>query len=121
VITHILVSTKFLNEKPELVKAFLEAHVQVTQDILKNPAAARKTLNQQLQTFTGKGLPDQVLDDSFAHINVLLDPLKDSLFKSAGDAFALGFLGKDKPNLDGLYDLKLLNSVLAEKGLAPVS
>jgi NitT/TauT family transport system substrate-binding protein len=121
VITHILVSTKFLNEKPELVRAFLAAHVQITQDIQKNPAAAKKTINDQLKVLSGKGLDEQVLNDSFGKIELLLDPLKGSLLKSADSAFDLGFLGKERPNLDGLYDLKLLNSVLTEKGLPTVS
>jgi NitT/TauT family transport system substrate-binding protein len=120
IITNILVSTKFLNEKPELVKAFLAAHVQITQDIQKDPTAAKKTLNAQLKTLTGNALPDQVLDESFAKLELTLDPLKSTLLKSADSAFQAGFLGKDKPNLDNLYDLKLLNTVLAEKGLPVV-
>ncbi|MEI6045603.1 MAG: ABC transporter substrate-binding protein [Chloroflexota bacterium] len=120
IITNILVSTKFLNEKPELVKAFLAAHVQITQDILKDPTAAKKTLNTQLKTLTGNALPDQVLDESFGKIELSLDPLKSTLLKSATSAFDAGFLGKERPNLDGLYDLTLFNAVLAEKGLPTI-
>ncbi len=118
VITHLLVSTKFLNDHPDLVKAVLTAHVQITQDIKKDPAAAKKVINEQLKALTGKPLPDRVLEDSFGKLEILLDPLKSSLLKSADSAFQLGFLGKEKPNLDGLYDLKILNSLLQEKGLA---
>jgi NitT/TauT family transport system substrate-binding protein len=121
IITHILVSNKFLTEKPELVKAIISAHVQTTLDIQKNPTAAKKVLNDQLAALTGKGLSDQVLEDSFSKLELTLDPLKSSLLKSADDAFKLGFLGKDKPQLDGLYDFKLLNQVLTEKGLPTIS
>jgi NitT/TauT family transport system substrate-binding protein len=121
IITNLLVSTKFLNEKPELVKAILAAHVQITQDIQKDPVAAKKVLNDQLKALTGNSLPTQVLDDSFSKIELTVDPLKSTLLKSADDAFKLGFLGKDKPNLDDLYDLKILNTVLTEKGLAAIS
>lgn len=120
VITHLLVSAKFLNEKPELVKALLSAHIQITQDIQKDPTAAKKVLNDQLKTLSGKALPDQVLDDSFSKIEITFDPLKTTLLKSADDAFNLGFLGKERPNLDNLYDLKLLNTLLADKGLRTI-
>jgi NitT/TauT family transport system substrate-binding protein len=44
------------------------------------------------------------------------------LLKSANDAYDLGFLakGKAQPNLDGIYDLTLLNQVLNEKGLPTI-
>jgi hypothetical protein len=36
---------------------------------------------------------------------------------SAGkSAFDAGFLGRQMPDLSGMYDLSLLNQVLAEKG-----
>ncbi|MDB5083109.1 MAG: transporter, substrate-binding protein aliphatic sulfonates family [Chloroflexi bacterium] len=120
VITHILASTKFLNGKPELVRAFLGAHVQATQDIQKDPAAARKVINEQLKALTGKGLSDEVLASSFKKLQITLDPLKPSLLKSADSAFALGFLGKQKPVFDNLYDLRILNEVLQEKGLPTI-
>ncbi len=121
VTTNLLVSTKFLNEKPELLKAFLDAHVQATQFIQQNPTAAKKILNDQLKALSGKGLEAGVLDQSFSNLEVTIDPLKSTLLKSADNAFNLGFLGKQKPNLDRLYDLKLLNSVLTEKGLATIN
>jgi hypothetical protein len=49
------------------------------------------------------------------------DPIASSLYKSAENAFDIGFLGKTKPNLAGIYDLTLLNKVLKEKGLQSVS
>ena len=121
VITNILVSTKFLNNKPDLVKTFLAAHLQVTQDIQKDPAAAKKTINDQIKALSGKPMPDQELNASFSKIEIIVDPIKSSLLKSAEDAFKLGFLGKNKPNLDNLFDLRLLNVLLVEKGLVQVS
>jgi NitT/TauT family transport system substrate-binding protein len=42
------------------------------------------------------------------------------LIKSADDAFDIGFLGKTRPDLSGIYDLKILNEVLKEKGLEEI-
>ena len=44
------------------------------------------------------------------------NPIKESLFQSANSAFDIGFLEKTPPDLSGIYDLKLLNDILAEKG-----
>ena len=49
------------------------------------------------------------------------DPIKQSLFKSANDAFDIKFLGKTRPDLSGIYDLTLLNEVLKDKGLQIVN
>jgi len=49
------------------------------------------------------------------------DPVKESLFKSANDAFDIGFLGKARPDLSEIYDVKILNDVLKERGLQEIS
>jgi NitT/TauT family transport system substrate-binding protein len=62
-----------------------------------------------------------VLDQAFANVEITYDPLSSTLFKSADDAFALGFLGDTKPDLKGIYDLGPLNQVLKEKNLAEIA
>jgi NitT/TauT family transport system substrate-binding protein len=44
------------------------------------------------------------------------------LFKSANDAYDLGFLakGEARPNLRGIYDVTLLDQILREKGLPTI-
>jgi len=49
------------------------------------------------------------------------DPIISSLIRSANDAFDIGFLGKTRPDLSGIYDLKPLNEVLKDKGLQIVN
>ena len=49
------------------------------------------------------------------------DPIISSLIRSANDPFDIGFLGKTRPDLSGIYDLKLLNEVLKDKGLQIVN
>jgi len=49
------------------------------------------------------------------------NPLKESLFKSANDAFDIGFLGKTRPDLSEIYDLTILNEVLKERGLQEIA
>ncbi len=113
---HLIVSTKFLRDNPELVKKWLRAHVEVTDWINGHLPEAKKSLNQQLQTETGKALPADVLDEAFGRLQVTYDPLRASLFTAAKSAFDAGFLGRQMPDLSRLYDLTLLNEVLTEKG-----
>jgi NitT/TauT family transport system substrate-binding protein len=47
---------------------------------------------------------------------VTYDPLRYSLLSAAKSAYDAGFLGRQMPDLSGLYDLSLLNLVLSEKG-----
>ena len=56
VTTDVIVNTKFLNAHPDLVKKFLQAHVETVQYIQSNPDAAQKMVNDELKSLTGKSL-----------------------------------------------------------------
>src|SRR5712675_874608 len=120
VITDLIASPKFLKQHPDIVKNFLRAHVELTEWIIKNPAEAKRVMNQQLQKETGKPLAPEVLNDAFSRMQVTYDPIRASLLKSTQQAFDEGFLGRSQPDLSGLYDLALLNEVLSEKKARPV-
>ena len=115
VCANLIVSTKFLKEHPDVVKNWLRAHVELTDWINGNLPEAKKVLNGQIQKETGKALPEAVLEEAFSRLQVTYDPLRTSLLTSAKSAFDAGFLGRTAPELSNLYDLTLLNQVLAEK------
>ena len=119
VTTNIIVSTPFLKAHPDLVKAWLRVHVEVTQWELANPDQAKQISNEEIKRLTGKALPKEVIDGAWSRMRVTYDPISASLIKSADSAYTAGFL-KDKPNLNGIYELTLLNQVLKEKGLPAV-
>ena len=118
--THLIVSTKFLKEHPDLVKKWIATHVELTEWINKNPEEAKKQLNEEIKKETGKALPQNVLDESLKRVGVTYDPISSSLFKSARWAYEQGFLGRAQPDLSNIYDITLLNEVLKEKGLQAV-
>jgi NitT/TauT family transport system substrate-binding protein len=118
--TELVVSTKFLAAHPDVVKKWLQAHVELTDSINANIPQAKQTLNLQIQKETGKALASAVLDDSFGRLQVTYDPLRGPLLRSAQMAFDAGFLGRQMPDLSRIYDLTLLNQVLTEEGKKPV-
>ncbi len=116
VTAHLIVRTQFLKEHPDLVKDWIRAHVEVTDWIGAHLPEAKKLLNMQIQKETGKPLAEGLLNDAFGRMTVTYDPLRSALMTAAKSAFEAGFLGRQMPDLSSLYDLSLLNQVLAEKG-----
>ncbi len=116
VTTHLIVSTKFLREHADLVKNWIRAHVELTDWINTHQPEAKKLLNQQIQKETSKALAPAILDEAFGRLQVTYDPVRNSLLTSARSAYDAGFLGRQMPDLSNMYDLSLLNQVLAEKG-----
>jgi NitT/TauT family transport system substrate-binding protein len=114
--TALVVSTKFLNEHPDLVKKWLRAHVELTGWINGHVPEAKQLLNQQIQRETGKPLSADVLNDAFSRMQVTYDPVRGPLLRAAQSAFDAGFLGRQMPDLSRIYDLTLLNQVLTEEG-----
>src|SRR3989441_2162107 len=116
VTTHLIVSTKFLREHSELVKTWIRAHVELTDWINAHQPEAKKLLNQQIKKETRQEMAPAILEEAFGRLQVTYDPLRSSLLTSARSAYDAGFLGRQMPDLSNMYDLSLLNQVLAEKG-----
>jgi NitT/TauT family transport system substrate-binding protein len=117
VTTHLIVRSDYLKNNPDVIKRLLEAHVEETIWIQKNPEEAKKAFNAEFKKLTGKLMPEDELNDASTRFEITYDPIQSSLFKSADAAFKVGLLGDKAPELSGIYDLALLNQVLAEKGL----
>ncbi|MBI2215369.1 MAG: ABC transporter substrate-binding protein [Acidobacteria bacterium] len=120
VTAHVIVSTKFLREHPDLVRKWLEAHVSVTEWELSRPDKAKAVLNTEIGKLTGKELPDEVLAQAWARMRPAWDPIAPSLIASAEAAYRAGYL-REKPDLDGIYDLALLNEVLRANALPEIA
>lgn len=120
VTAHLIVSTRFLKEHPDLVKKWIATHVELTNWINRNPEEAKRVLSNEIKMETGKAISENVLNESLKRIEFTYDPIPNSLFQSARWAFEQGFLGREQPDLSNIYDLTLLNEVLLEKGLKPI-
>ena len=120
VTAHIIARTDYLEKNPRIISKLLEAHIDETKWINENPDEAMRLFNVELQQLTGKTIPVDEFEEGFSRMTLTWDPLKESLFESANNAFDIGFLGDKRPNLSEIYDLTILNQVLKEKGLAEI-
>jgi NitT/TauT family transport system substrate-binding protein len=111
VTTHLVVRTKFLKEHPDTVRRLVAGQVQANELVNTNPAEAQRLVNQGITTITGKGLSAAVLEASWKNLEFTNDPIASSLTASADHARDVGLLGR--VDLKGIYDLTVLNQVLA--------
>ncbi len=117
---NIVARTDYLQSNPDVIKKLLTAHVEETEWINSHKEEAIKAFNVELKKLTGQAIPEDQLRGALTRLELTYDPIKVSLFQSANSAFDIGFLGKTRPDLSGIYDLKVLDEVLSEKGLPTI-
>jgi len=115
VVTHVIAATPFLEQHPAAVAAVIRAEQRAIAYIQEDPEGAKQVVNDAIEALTGKGIAPELLDAAWEHVAFTLDPLPATLYGSAEHAEAVGLL--DPIDLDGIYDLSLLNAVLADAGL----
>ncbi len=120
VTTNLVVSPTFLEEHPDVVRRLIEGQVDSTEWLDANPEEAQAVVGDAIAELSGKPLPEGVIAQAWANIEFTDDPVSSSLLEGAAHAAEVGTLEGGVPDLDGLYDLTLLNEVLAERGLEEV-
>ena len=123
VTANIIARTDYLKNNPDTIKKLLALHINETLWINNHKNNAIQVFDTELKKLTGKAIPEDELKQALSRIDFTYDPIKNSLFKSASEAYNLGFLAKgqkQQPDLSGIYDLTLLNNILKEKGLHEV-
>jgi NitT/TauT family transport system substrate-binding protein len=110
--TVLVASTKAMEERPELLRRFLAAHVTLTHWISQNPHETLRLVNQEIAKVTRKPLPEPILAEAFGRFEATFDPLPGSLKVFFQRARALGYLRSG--NIDGMVDLRLLQQIEPE-------
>ena len=116
VTANIIARTDYLSENPDIVKQFLQAHINKTIWINENKDQEVITaFNGALKKITGKTIPDDEIRDALTRLEFTFDPVEESLFKMADNAYELGYLGngRSKSDLSNIFDLTILNDILA--------
>ena len=114
VTTHLLVRTEFLRKHPGTVRRLLEGQVRANAFLAEHPDKAQQLTNDALEKVTGKRLKDEVIAAAWRNLRFTNDPIASSLQPSADHATSVDLL--EKVDLDGIYDLTLLNEVLRARG-----
>ncbi len=112
--TQLIVATKFLDAHPDVIEKLLQGLVSSIDAIAADPTAAQASANAAIADVTGKPLAEKVIAGAWNNLTFTVDPIASSLSQSAADAQAIGLL--DPVELKGIYDLKILNKVLAGLG-----
>ncbi|HEY9378754.1 MAG TPA: ABC transporter substrate-binding protein, partial [Jiangellaceae bacterium] len=119
VTTQLMVSTPFLEENPALVEALIAGELEALQLIESDPQAAQTVVNQAIEDLTGDAMDPALLSAAWQNVEFTVDPVADSLVEGAAHAEAVGLL--EPVELDGLYDVELLNKLLTDAGKEQVS
>ncbi len=146
VTTNIIVRTDYLKNNPEIIRKLINAQIDETiwiNDTLKDSRNGNANVtsgkiengtnddfgqegveafihafNNGLQRITGNTVPEDELRDALQRLEFTYDPIEQSLFKMADDAYNLNLIGRgSKPDLTNIYDLELLKEVLKERNL----
>jgi NitT/TauT family transport system substrate-binding protein len=99
VTTNIVARTDYLQQNPDVIKKILAAHITETIWINSHSEEAIKAFNTELKKLTGHTINEDELQQAWPRIEFTYDPLKVSLFKSANDAYNLGFWQREKRGL----------------------
>ena len=119
VTTHLLVRTDYLEEHPGNVHALIEGLFDAIDEANGDAARAQAVTNDGIEKVTTKRLGDDVIAGAWENLEFTYDPVAASLQKSADDAVDVGLL--EPVDLDGIYDLSILNGLLAERGQQEVA
>jgi NitT/TauT family transport system substrate-binding protein len=118
--TNLVVRTEYLKAHPGTVHKLLEGLYTTNAYLNSNPAESQATVNSAIGQVAGKALAANIVNGAWTHLTFTLDPLAASLAASADHQRKLGLTSSSIP-LKGIYDLKLLNEVLSEHRVSPVS
>jgi NitT/TauT family transport system substrate-binding protein len=119
VTTHVVVRTTYLEEHPDIVRAFLSGLLASLDSIDADPGAAQAAVIARIDAITGQTSDPDVISASFANLTFTWDPIAASLQGSADDAIAVGLL--EPVDLAGIHDLTLLNELLVARGETEVT
>lgn len=114
VTTHLIVRADYLKDHPANVKALIDGLLDSIDVANGDAATAQKLTNDGIEKITTKRLSDDTIAGAWTNLTFSPDPVASSLEKSKDDAVDVGLL--DDVDLDGIYDLTILNQELAARG-----
>ncbi|KRE91207.1 ABC transporter substrate-binding protein [Arthrobacter sp. Soil764] len=112
--TILIVNQKFASDHPDTVKALLKGHVKSVEWLNAAPVGGKATaINAALKEAAGAELKADVIDRSLKNIVFTVDPLAGTYQKLLADGVTAGTT--KQADINGIFDLRALNSVSGEK------
>jgi NitT/TauT family transport system substrate-binding protein len=122
VTTHLIASTNFLTSYPGTVRSLLRGHLDAVNFAQTNPTKSQDVVQEMIEKLSGKRLSDAVMSRAWSNLTFTVDPMARTLGKSADNAVEAGVLTTlGSKGLSTIYDLRLLNSLLAFNKFKKVS
>ena len=123
--TNIVVSQKFLAERPALVRQILLANNAAISFLNEssNEATAKELVQEELLARTGKKLTQATIDGAWGSLSFSADPVAASLRQNFIHGVEAGVLrgSPSAKEISGIYDLRILNTLLKQANSAQVS
>jgi NitT/TauT family transport system substrate-binding protein len=112
--TILIVNQKFAVDHPDTVKALLKGHVKSVEWLNKAADGEKASvINAALKEAAGAELKADVIDRSLKNIVFTVDPLAGTYQKLLADGVTAGTT--KQADINGIFDLRQLNSVSGEK------
>ncbi|WP_240376831.1 aliphatic sulfonate ABC transporter substrate-binding protein [Bacillus piscicola] len=110
----LVTSEEFMNSHPEQVKAVLAAHQKAVDFAKENEKETLTAVNDLIYELSQTKFSDDVLTKAWGRMNITSDVSGEALQSWADASYELDFLD-EKPNLEGLVDTSLIESLSEEK------
>ena len=118
--TILIVNRKFAAEHPDTVQALLKGHAESVKWLNDTAPGEKSTvINAALEDASGAELKPDIIERSLQNIVFTVDPLAGAYQKLLQDGVDAGTT--KKADINGIFDLTALNSVIAETGGDKVS
>ncbi|EKD78727.1 MAG: hypothetical protein ACD_41C00287G0011 [uncultured bacterium] len=114
VTTVVIVSTDFLEQRPEVVKQWLTAHVTATDWMTTHPTEAQTIVNTEIEKLTGAAVDETVLANAWVRLNPSVAPDQAGIETMRSQAEALGFIDSTGLDFNQLYDFTILNEITGQ-------
>jgi NitT/TauT family transport system substrate-binding protein len=114
VTTHLIVRTDYIEEHPQNVRALIGGLLDAIDEANDDPETAQAATNDGIEAITANRLEDATIQGAWQNLTFTPDPIASSLQQSKDDAVA--YVALEDVDLSGIYDLDILNDLLAERG-----
>jgi NitT/TauT family transport system substrate-binding protein len=119
VIANLIVSTKFMEEHPDVVRKLVEGQVAANEFVNTRPDEAQRAVSVHIGKITGKPLDLKLIKQAWPTLLFTNDPIASSLKTGLDHAVAVGLT--EPIDLNGLHDLAYLNEALTVQGQSEVA